>query len=192
MNPKVDFYFLKEKKWQDEILLLRELVLSCKLTEELKWGVPCYTIGKSNIVLIHVFKEYCAILFFKGVLLKDPKGVLVQQTKNVQSARHFRFTSVEEVRNLSSTIKAYVKEAMAIEKAGLKVEFKKTEEYVIPTEFKDKLDSFPKLKKAFEALTPGRQRAYLFYFNQPKQTKTREGRIDKSIPQILNGKGLND
>lgn len=192
MNPKVDFYFLKEKKWQDEILLLRELVLSCKLTEELKWGVPCYTIGKSNIVLIHVFKEYCAILFFKGVLLKDPKGVLVQQTKNVQSARHLRFTSVDEVRKLSSTIKAYVKEAMEIDKAGLKVEFKKTEEFTVPKEFQDKLDSFPKLKKAFEALTPGRQRAYLFYFNQPKQSKTREGRIEKCIPQILDGKGLND
>lgn len=192
MNAKVDFYFLKEKKWQDEILLLRELVISCKLTEELKWGVPCYTIGKSNIMLIHVFKEYCAILFFKGVLLKDPKGVLVQQTKNVQSARHLRFTSVEEVRKLSSTIKAYVKEAMEIEKAGLKVEFKKTEEFDVPKEFQDKLDSFPKLKKAFESLTPGRQRAYLFYFNQPKQTKTIEGRIEKCIPQILDGKGLND
>lgn len=192
MNPKVDFYFLKEKKWQDEILLLRELVLSCKLTEELKWGVPCYTMGDSNIVLIHVFKEYCAILFFKGVLLKDPKGVLIQQTKNVQSARHFRFTNVDEIRKHSATIKSYIKEAIEIEKAGLKVEFKKTEEFAVPKEFQDKLDTFPKLKKSFDALTPGRQRAYLFYFNQPKQIKTREARVEKSIHQILNGKGLND
>ena len=206
MNPKVDFYFRKPGKWQEELEQLRKIVLDCGLTEKLKWGVPCYTfpIGdapsrfgsrnmqESNIVLIHAFKEYCAFLFFKGALLNDPNGILVQQTKNVQSARQIRFTNVREINKLKPTLKAYVYEAIEVEKAGLKVELKKTTEYTIPEEFKTKLKKMPALKTAFHALTPGRQRGYLLYFTAPKQTKTRESRIDKSIQQILDGKGLND
>jgi uncharacterized protein YdeI (YjbR/CyaY-like superfamily) len=192
MNPKVDFYFTKAKKWQEEIKQLRMTILDCGLTEELKWGVPCYMFEKSNIVLIHVFKEYCAVLFFKGVLLKDPKGILIRQTENVQSARQIRFTNVREIIKMQPTIKTYIQEAIEIEKSGLKVNLKKTSEFSIPEEFQNKLDKIPALKKAFKALTPGRQRAYIFYFSQPKQSKTRESRVEKSIQQILDGKGLND
>ena len=192
MNPKVDFYFTKANTWQKEIEQLRILVLDCGLTEELKWGCPCYTLEGSNIVLIHVFKEYCALLFFKGALLKDPKDILIQQTENVQAARQIRFTRVQEITKLKATVKAYIKEAIAVEKAGLKVALKKSSEYAVPEEFQQVLKEDSALKKAFNALTPGRQRAYLFYFSQPKQSKTRESRIEKSIPDILEGKGLND
>ena len=192
MNPKVDFYFNKAKKWKEEIELLRTIVLDCHLTEELKWGCPCYTFEKNNIVLIHVFKEYCALLFFKGVLLKDTKSVLIQQTENVQAARQIRFTTVAQITRMKATIKAYIFEAVEVEEAGLKVELKKTSEYTVPEEFQQKLDKSAKLKKAFEALTPGRQKGYLFYFSQAKLSKTREARVEKAIPQILEGKGLDD
>jgi len=192
MNPKVDFYFVKAKKWQAEIEKLRLIVLDCGLTEELKWGCPCYTDQKTNIVLIHVFKEYCALLFFKGALLSDAHHILIQQTKNVQSARQMRFTSTREIAKLEPVIKAYVYEAIEVEKAGLKVEYKKTSEFKIPEEFQNKLDRNKTLKTAFYALTPGRQRAYLFHFSQPKLSKTREARVEKSIKQILKGKGLDD
>jgi uncharacterized protein YdeI (YjbR/CyaY-like superfamily) len=191
-NPKVDFYFTKAKKWQEEIEQMRTIVLDCGLTEELKWGSPCYTHEDSNVVLIHTFKEYCAFLFFKGAILKDPKGILIQQTENVQAARQIRFTNVKDIVKMKAILKAYIKEAIAVEKAGLKVPLKKTSEYSIPEEFQHKLDKMPALKKAFQALTPGRQRAYLFYFSQPKQSKTREARVEKSIQQILQGKGLDD
>jgi uncharacterized protein YdeI (YjbR/CyaY-like superfamily) len=192
MNPKVDFYFSKAKNWQEEIKQLRMLILDCGLTEELKWGVPCYTLQKSNIVLIHVFKDYCAILFFKGALLKDAKGILIQQTENVQAARQARFTNVQEIIKKQMILKAYINEAIEVEKAGLKVELKKTTEFSMPEEFQNQLNKNATLKKAFQALTPGRQRAYLLYFSAPKQPKTRTSRIEKSTPQILNGKGLND
>jgi len=192
MNPKVDFYFNKAGKWQEELEELRTLVLSCQLTEELKWGVPTYAYKDANIVLIHVFKEYCALLFFKGVLLKDSEGILIQQTKNVQGPRQIRFTSLKAIKDLRATIKAYVFEAVEVEKAGLKVEPKKTTEYPFPEELKQKLDKIPALKKAFYALTPGRQRGYLLYFSQAKQSKTREARIEKSVPQIMQGKGIDD
>jgi len=192
MNPKVDFYFAKAKKWQAEIEKLRLIVLDCGLTEELKWGCPCYTDQKTNIVLIHVFKEYCALLFFKGALLSDAHHILIQQTKNVQSARQMRFTSTREIAKLEPVIKANVYEAIEVEKAGLKVEYKKTSEFKIPEEFQNKLDRNKSLKTAFYALTPGRQRAYLFHFSQPKLSKTREARVEKSIKQILKGKGLDD
>jgi uncharacterized protein YdeI (YjbR/CyaY-like superfamily) len=192
MNPKVDFFFNKAEKWQKEFAKLRTIVLDCGLTEELKWGQPCYMYQKSNIVLIHGFKEYCAILFFKGALLKDAKGILIQQTENVQAGRQVRFTNVREIVKLGAILKAYIMEAIEVEKAGLKVQLKKTSEYSIPEEFQHKLDEDPALKTAFEALTPGRQRAYIFYFSQPKQSKTRESRIEKCMPQIFNGKGLND
>ena len=192
MNLKVDFYFDKEKKWQKEIEQLRIIVLDCGLIEELKWGCPCYTFQNSNIVLIHVFKEYCALLFFKGALLNDPEGILVQQTENVQSARQLRFTSAREILEKERIIKSYIYEAIEVEKAGLQVKLKKTSDFKIPGEFQKQLDKKPALKKAFEALTPGRQRAYIFHFSQPKQSKTREARVEKYIPQILDGKGLND
>lgn len=192
MNPKVDFYFDKAEKWQAEYEKLRMIVLDCQLTEELKWGCPCYTFQKTNIVLIHGFKEYCALLFFKGALLQDANGILIRQTENVQAGRQIRFTNIREVIELESTLKAYIYEAIEVEKAGLKVSFKKTTEYIIPNEFQLKLDEIPALKIAFEALTPGRQRAYIYYFSQPKQSKTRESRVGKYIPQILNGKGLDD
>ena len=192
MNPKVDFYFRKAEKWQKEFEKLRMIILDCGLTEELKWGCPCYTFQNTNIVLIHGFKEYCAVLFFKGALLNDPNGILIQQTKNVQSARQIRFTNVQEIVKLERILKAYIYEAVEVKKAGLKVKLKKTSEYKIPEEFQNKLNRSSALKKAFEALTPGRQRAYIFYFSQPKQSKTRESRVEKSIEQILNGKGLND
>ena len=191
-NPKVDWFFKKPGQWQQEYEKLRKIVLECDLTEELKWGCPCYTFEKRNIVLIHGFKEYCALLFVKGALLKDPKGILIQQTENVQSARQVRFTSAREIVKMKGTVKAYIREAIAAEKSGLKVSLKKTSEFAMPEEFKGKLDEVPALKKAFKALTPGRQRGYLLYFSQPKQSKTRQARVEKSVPQILNGKGLND
>ena len=208
MNPKVDFYFKKTNKWQEELAHLRMIVLDCGLTEVLKWGVPCYTLptvstaseeaskygrrGQKNIVLIHVFKEYCALLFFKGSLLKDKRGILIRQTRNVQVARQIRFTKVEEIVKLEPVLKAYIHEAIEVEKSGLKVQLKKTSAFNIPAEFKKKLNDSPTLKPAFEKLTPGRQRAYLLHFSAPKQSKTRESRIEKSMPQILKGKGLND
>jgi uncharacterized protein YdeI (YjbR/CyaY-like superfamily) len=192
MNPKVDFYFTKAKKWQEEIRKLRAIILDCGLPEELKWGVPCYTFAKSNIVLIHVFKEYCALLFFKGSLLKDPNGILIQQTENVQAARQVRFTSIREILEMEKVLKSYVYEAIEVERAGLKVNLKTTAAFSMPEEFKNILDKVPALKTAFQALTPGRQRAYLLYFSQPKQSKTRESRIERYKQQILNGKGLND
>lgn len=191
-NPKVDWYFNKPRKWQEEISKLRTIILGCGLTEELKWGCPCYSLGKSNIVLIHVFKDYCAVLFFKGALLKDREGILIQQTKNVQSGRQMRFISVQEITELKPVLKAYISEAIAAEKAGLKVKFKKTAEYEMPEEFQIRLDEMPALKKAFYALTPGRQRGYLLYFSSAKQSKTRESRIDKYMKHILGGKGLDD
>jgi uncharacterized protein YdeI (YjbR/CyaY-like superfamily) len=192
MNPKVDFYFSKAKKWQEELEQLRNIVLDCGLTEELKWGVPCYTFQKSNIVLIHAFKEYCALLFFKGALLSDTNGILIQQTEHVQAGRQIRFTNVREIVELAPILKAYIYEAIEVEKAGLKVSFKKVTEYAIPEEFQERLDKTPALKTAFDVLTPGRQRAYLLYFSAPKQSKTRASRVEKCMQQILDGKGLND
>ena len=192
MNPKVDFYFNKSKKWQAELEKLRKIILDCGLNEELKWGCPCYTFEKSNIVLIHEFKEYCALLFFKGALLNDEKGILVQQTKNVQSARQVRFTNVREIVKLKAVLKAYIFEAIEVEKAGLKVKFKKATEFDVPEEFQKKLDKSPALKTAFYALTPGRQRGYILYFSAAKQSKTRESRVEKCTQQILIGKGLDD
>jgi uncharacterized protein YdeI (YjbR/CyaY-like superfamily) len=191
-NPKVDWYFDRPGKWQQELAKLRTIALASGLGEDLKWGCPCYTSEKKNIVLIHVFKEYCALLFFKGALLKDPNNILVQQTENVQVARQLRFTSAREIVRMKSTIKDYINEAVRIEKSGLKVKLKKTSQFKAPEEFKNKLDEMPALKTAFEALTPGRQRAYLLYFSAPKQSRTRTARIEKSTAQILNGKGLND
>src|SRR5882724_8195439 len=192
MNPKVEFYFRKAKKWQEEFEKLRMMILDCGLTEELKWGVPCYTFEKRNIVLIHGFKEYCALLFFKGALLNDANGLLIQQTKNVQAGRQVRFTNVREIVETTPILKAYIYEAIEVERAGLKVTFKKTSEFIIPEELQNKLNKIPALKTAFDALTPGRQRAYIFYFSAPKQSKTRESRVEKCMKQILNGKGLND
>jgi uncharacterized protein YdeI (YjbR/CyaY-like superfamily) len=192
MNPKIDFYFSKEGKWQKELEQLRTIVLDCGLTEELKWGVPCYMFGEKNIVLIHVFKEYCALLFFKGALLNDSHGILVQQTEHVQAARQARFTNTREIVKMRPILKSYIYEAIEVEKAGLKVKLKKTSAYNIPEEFQKKLDKSSALKKAFTALTPGRQRGYLLYFSAPKQSKTRESRVEKYRQQILNGKGLND
>jgi len=191
MNPAVDFYFSKDR-WQKELEQLRMIVLNCGLDEELKWGCPCYSFQKANIVLIHVFKEYCALLFFKGALLNDTDGILIQQTKNVQVARQVRFTNVREIIQLKAVLKAYIYEAVEVEKAGLKVNLKKPSEFDMAEEFQTKLDTIPGLKKAFTALTPGRQRAYLLHFAAPKQSKTRESRVEKCMPQILKGKGLND
>src|SRR6266404_5145601 len=185
MNSKVDFYFTKAKEWQEELQKLRTIVLDCGLTEELKWGVPCYTFEKSNIVLIHVFKEYCALLFFKGALLKDAKGILVQQTENVQAARQIRFTNVREIVGMKPILKAYIAEAIEVQKAGLEVNYKKTSEFKVPEEFQNKLDKIPALKTAFEALTPGRQRGYILHFSGAKQSKTREARVEKCMPRIL-------
>ena len=191
MNPKVDFYFSKAV-WQKELEQVRKIVLDCGLTEELKWGCPCYSFEKSNIVLIHVFKEYCAVLFFKGALLNDTSKILIQQTKNVQAARQMRFTTVKEIVKMKSILRAYIFEAIEVERAGLKVPLKKTAEFSMPDEFKNKLNKNAALKTAFYALTPGRQRGYLLHFSAPKQSKTRESRIEKCMPQILDGKGLND
>lgn len=192
MNPKVDFYFSKADKWQDEITRLRAIVLGCGLTEELKWGVPTYTFQKSNIVLIHVFKEYCALLFFKGVLLNNADGILIQQTENVQAARQIRFTNVQEITEKETAVKTCIYEAIEVEKAGLKVELKKPEEFTVAEEFQTKLNETAGLQTAFDTLTPGRQRAYLLHFSQPKQSKTRQSRVEKYIPKILDGKGLED
>ena len=191
-NPKVDAFISRAKTWQEEQAKLRAIVLDCQLTEELKWGQPCYTHENSNIVLIHAFKEYCALLFMKGALLKDPKGILIQQTENVQAARQIRFTNLQEIVKLERTLKAYIKEAIKVEQSGVKVEMKKTAEFTVCEEFQNKLNRSPALEKAFEALTPGRQRGYLLHFAAPKQAKTREARIEKWMPQILDGKGLND
>ena len=191
-NPKVDAFLSRTKQWQEEFKKLSTIILNCGLTEEFKWGCPCYTFKDTNIVLIHGFKEYCALLFFKGALLKDPEGILIQQTKNVQAARQIRFTNVREIVKLTPILKSYIQEAIEVEKSGLKVKFKKTSEFDVPEEFQYRLDEFPALKTAFDALTPGRQRAYLFYFSQPKQSKTRKSRVEKYVPQILNGKGLDD
>lgn len=192
MNPKVDWYFSKAKQWQKELEKLRKIVLGCDLIEELKWGTPCYTYEKNNIVLIHVFKEYCALLFFKGALLKDKKGILVQQTENVQAARQIRFTNVQEIVKMEKNVKAYIYEALQVEEAGLKVPLKKVSELAIPEEFQNKLTKNRALKTSFYALTPGRQRGYLLYFSSAKQSKTREARVEKSMKQILAGKGLDD
>ena len=191
-NSKVDWYFNKDEKWREEIKKLRMIILDCQLTEELKWGVPCYTLQNNNIVLIHGFKEYCAILFIKGALLNDANGILIQQTKNVQAARQIRFTNVREIVELEPILKAYIHEAIEVEKAGLKVNYKTATEFPTPDEFINKLEEVPGLQDAFEALTPGRRRAYLLYFSAPKQSKTREARIEKYMQQILNGRGLND
>jgi uncharacterized protein YdeI (YjbR/CyaY-like superfamily) len=192
MNSEVDWYFNKNEKWQSEIRKLRTIALDCDLVEELKWGCPCYTFDKRNIVLIHVFKEYCAFLFFKGALLKDPKKILIQQTENVQSARQIRFTNVQQIVKLEKILKAYIYEAAKVEEAGLKVDYKKTSDFKVPEEFQKKLDKNRALKTAFSALTPGRQRAYLFYFSSAKHAKTREARVEKYLPQILEGRGLDD
>jgi uncharacterized protein YdeI (YjbR/CyaY-like superfamily) len=192
MNPKVDFFFIEAKQWQEEYKKLRTIILDCGLNEEYKWMHPCYTFQESNVVLIHGFKEYCAILFIKGALLKDANGILIQQTENVQAGRQVRFTNVQEIVKLEPILKAYIQEAVEVEKAGLKVNYKPAAEFATPEEFINKLEAVPGLQDAFEALTPGRQRAYLLYFSAPKQSKTREARIEKYIPQILNGKGLND
>jgi uncharacterized protein YdeI (YjbR/CyaY-like superfamily) len=192
MNPRVDEFFSKAQKWQEEFEKLRMIILDCGLTEELKWGKPCYTFQKSNIVILQGFKEYCALLFVKGALLKDAKGILIQQTENTQAACQIRFTNVREIVEMEPILKAYIYEAIEVERAGLKVNFKKTTDYKIPEEFQNKLDEIPALKTAFDALTPGRQRAYILYFSAPKQSKTRESRVEKYMQQILNGKGLND
>jgi uncharacterized protein YdeI (YjbR/CyaY-like superfamily) len=191
-NPKVDFFFNKATQWQAEFKKLRTITLACGLTEELKWGVPCYTVEKRNVVLMHGFKDYCALLFVKGALLQDAEGILIQQTANVQAARQVRFTSVREIVELEPSLKAYIHEAIAVEKAGVKVTLKETAEFSMPEEFINQLEEVPGLQDAFEALTPGRQRAYLLYFAAPKQAKTRVARIEKCTPQILKGKGLND
>ena len=192
MNPKVDEFLAKAKKWHEELEKLRMIILDCRLTEELKWGVPCYTFQESNIVLIHGFKEYCAILFVKGALLQDVPGILIRQTENVQAGRQIRFTNVKEIVEMEPTLKAYIEEAIEVEKAGLKVDFKRNAELIFPEEFQNKLDEIPALKIAFDALTPGRQRGYLLYFSAPKQSQTRESRVEKCMQQILNGKGLDD
>ena len=192
MNPKVDMFLSKAKKWQEEFKKLRMIIFDCQLTEELKWGVPCYTFQNRNIVLIHGFKEYCALLFFKGALLHDDRGILIKQTENVQAGRQVRFTNEREIVAMEAILKAYIYEAIEVEKAGLKVNFKKNSERIFPEEFQNKLDEVPALKTAFKALTPGRQRAYNLYFSEPKQSKTRESRVEKYMQQILNGKGLND
>lgn len=192
MNTKVDWFFNKVTKWQGEYNSLRKIALDCGLTEELKWGCPCYTFKDRNIVLIHGFKKYCALLFFKGALLKDARGILIQQTKNVQSARQIRFTNIEEIVKKQSILKTYIKEAIKVEKGGLKVPLKKTSEFTMPEEFQNILNEMPGLKKAFYGLTPGRQKGYLLYFSSAKQTKTRTARIEKYLNHIFNGKGLED
>jgi uncharacterized protein YdeI (YjbR/CyaY-like superfamily) len=192
MNPKVDAFIERASRWQEEFRELRRIVLDCDLTEELKWGVPCYTVEDRNVVLIHGFKEYCAILFVKGALLQDPSGLLIIQTENVQSARQVRFTNADEIVELEPILKHYIREAIEVEKSGRKVQLKKSSEFAVAAEFQKKLDEDPALKTAFETLTPGRQRAYLLFFSAPKQSKTREARVEKCIPQILAGKGLND
>jgi len=192
LNPKVDKYLMRESKWKNEIETLRMIILECGLTEELKWGKPCYTFQNSNVVILQEFKEYCAMMFFKGALLKDPQGILVKPGENSHAARQIRFTHVKQLQDLELTIKKYIQEAVEVEKAGLQVEVKKVSEYTMPKELLDKFEEIPKLKEAFESLTPGRQKAYILYFSKAKQSKTRQSRIEKYIPHILNGKGLND
>ena len=192
MNPEVNWFFEKDTQWQEEYLMLRKIILDCGLKEELKWGVPCYTLSGKNVVLMHGFKEYCALLFHKGALLKDTDSILVQQTENVQAARQIRFTGTEEIEELEAVLKAYIFEAMEVEKAGLKVELKKTRDFDSPEELQQVLEENPEFKTAFESLTPGRQRGYILYFAAPKQSKTRVSRIEKYWDQILKGKGLND
>jgi uncharacterized protein YdeI (YjbR/CyaY-like superfamily) len=191
-NPKVDFFFDKAKKWQEEFKELRTIILDCELTEELKWGKPCYTFQKSNIVIIQGFKEYCALMFFKGALLKDTNGLLVASSENMQAPRQIRYTNLREIVEMEPILKAYIQEAVEVEKAGLQVNYKKTSEYEVPEEFQKKLDEMPPLKMAFKALTPGRQRGYLLYFSGAKQSKTRAARVEKYVEKILSGKGLND
>ncbi|WP_419393965.1 YdeI/OmpD-associated family protein [Cytobacillus praedii] len=191
-NRKVDGFLRKAKKWKEEYEALRNFVLDCEVTEDIKWMHPCYMYENKNIVLIHGFKEYCALLFHKGALLKDTHGILIQQTENVQAARQIRFTNVQEIVEMEQIIKDYINEAIEVEKAGLEINYKKHTEYKIPEELQTKFDEIPALKTAFEELTPGRQRAYIFHFSQPKQSKTRVSRVEKSMQQILNGKGLND
>ncbi|MBB6669377.1 YdeI/OmpD-associated family protein [Cohnella nanjingensis] len=191
-NPKIDPFFSKAKKWKGEFEKLRDIVLDCELTEEFKWMHPCYTFQNKNIVLIHGFKEYCALLFHKGALLKDPHGILIQQTENVQAARQIRFTHVQEIDEMQLILKTYIDEAIEVEKAGLQVNYNKNTENIIPEELQNKFIEIPDLKMAFEALTPGRQRAYILHFSAPKQSKTRESRVEKYLPHILNGKGLDD
>ncbi|WP_067621469.1 YdeI/OmpD-associated family protein [Alicyclobacillus acidiphilus] len=192
LNPKVDDFLRKSKKWKEEYEKLRQIVLDCGLTEEYKWMHPCYTFENKNIVLIHGFKEYCALLFHKGALLKDPYGILIQQTENVQAARQIRFTHVQEIIDMEPMLKVYIEEAIEVERSGLEIQYKKNTDYAIPEELHHKFDEIPGLKTAFEALTPGRQRAYILYFSQPKQPKTRVSRVEKYVKQILDGKGLND
>ncbi|MEN2768466.1 YdeI/OmpD-associated family protein [Ornithinibacillus xuwenensis] len=192
LNSKVDEYLSKASKWREEFVKLRKIMLDCELTEEFKWKHPCYTFQNKNIVLIHGFKEYCALLFHKGALLRDTHKILIQQTENVQAARQIRFTNVQQIEELETILKSYIREAIEIEKAGLEVEFKKNTEIVIPEELQRKFDELPELKSAFEALTPGRQRAYTLYVSKAKQSKTRESRVEKYVQKILDGKGLND
>ena len=192
MNPKVDAFFSKTKKWREELEKLRTIILDCGLTEELKWGKPCYTVQNSNIVILQGFKEFCALLFTKGALLKDPNGILEKPGENTQAARRIPFINTREIVEMQTILKAYIHEAIEAEKSGLKVNFKKTTEFIIPEEFQNRLDELPALKTAFDALTPGRQRAYILYFTAPKQSKTRESRVEKCMQQILSGKGLND
>lgn len=191
-NPKVDAYLSKIERWQDEARELRRIILECRLTEELKWGQPCYTLQKGNVAIIQGFKDYCALMFFKGALLKDTQGILVKPGKHTQAGRQIRFTNVRDITESEATLKAYIHEAIDVEKAGLKVKLKNTSEFLVPEEFQAKLDKKPPLKTAFEALTPGRQRAYILYFSTAKQSKTRASRVEKCIPRILAGKGLND
>lgn len=191
-NPKVDEFLSKTKTWQEEYKILRNIILDCGLTEEFKWMHPCYTLNDKNVVLIHGFKEYVALLFHKGALIKDPQGILVQQTENVQAARQIRFTNAQQIIDMEADLKTYIKEAIAIEEAGLEVELKKNEEYSVPEELQTKFAEMPALKSAFEELTPGRQRAYLLHFSQAKQAKTRAARVEKYVQHILDGKGLND
>lgn len=206
MNPKVDLYFVegcgrcplggtpqcKVHHWPEEMKLLRKILLECGLTEEVKWSMPCYTFQKSNIVMLSAFNDYCALSFFKGALLKDAEGILIQQTKNMQASRQIRFTAVQEVVEMEPILKAYLDEAVEVEKAGLKVDFKEKNELDYPEELQHKLDEDPALKTAFEALTPGRQRGYVLYFSGAKQAKTRASRVEKYVPKILDGKGFHD
>ena len=191
-NPKADAYIAKLDSWRTELAKLREIALACPLAEDFKWGHPCYTLDGKNVVLIHGFKEYCAFLFMKGALMKDPAGILIQQTGNVQSGRQIRFTSLEQIEGMENVLKAYIHDAIEIEKSGAQVEKKTTAEFAMPEEFSAKLAEMPELKRAFVSLTPGRQRGYILHFAGAKQSKTREARIEKFIPKILAGKGLDD
>lgn len=191
-NPKVDAYLSKIKTWKEESVKLREIILDCDLTEDYKWMHPCYTVNGKNVVLIHGFKEYCAIMFLKGSLLKDPHGILIQQTNNVQGGRQIRFTNLEQIIEQEEILKAYIREAIEVEQAGLKIEKKEVEQFAVPEELQQQFDANPAFQAAFEALTPGRQRAYLYHFSQPKQSKTKTSRIEKCMQPIMEGKGLND